>query len=87
MITVPLATAKARLSAYVDDVHTTHERVTITRNGVPASVLIAINDLEALEETLAVLSDAEAMREIREAERELDAGLGEAWSSFEPRAA
>ncbi len=30
----------------------THERVSITRNGKPAAVLISAEDLEALEETL-----------------------------------
>ena len=85
MTTVPLAKAKARLSAYVDDVWRTHERVTITRNGVPTTVLIAIDDLESLEETLSILSDPEAMREVREAEAELDRGLGAEWSDFAPR--
>jgi len=86
MTTVPLATAKAHLSAYVDDVWKTHDRVTITRNGVPTSVLMAVDDLASLEETLSLLSDAEAMRQIREAERELDQGLGQTWTDFTPSA-
>jgi len=86
MTTVPLATAKARLSAYVDDVFRTHERVTITRNGVPATVLMSVEDLESLEETLAILSDAKAMAEIRQAKMELDEGLAEEWTGFTPRA-
>jgi len=86
MTTVPLATAKAHLSAYVDDVWKTHDRVTITRNGVPTTVLMAVDDLASLEETLSLLSDAEAMRQIRAAERELDEGLGETWSDFTPSA-
>ena len=86
MTTVPLATAKAHLPAYVDDVWKTHDRVTITRNGVPTSVLMAVDDLASLEETLSLLSDAEAMRQIREAERELDQGLGQTWTDFTPSA-
>ena len=35
-----LATVKAQLSAFVDSVEGTHERVVITRNGEPAAVLI-----------------------------------------------
>jgi len=85
MTTVPLATAKARLSAYVDDVLRTHQRVTITRNGVPATVLISIEDLESLEETLAILSDATAMAEIRQARKELDQGLAEEWTDYPTR--
>ena len=67
METTSLATVKARLSAYVDDVESTHQRVVITRNGHPAAVLIAPDDLESMEETIAVLSDDEAVAEIAEA--------------------
>ena len=31
-----------------DDVHRPHERVTITKNGKPAAVLISTDDLESL---------------------------------------
>ncbi len=52
MKTTSLADARTQFSRYVEDVVTTHERVTITRNGKPAAVLISAEDLEALEETL-----------------------------------
>ena len=67
MMMTSLATAKARLSAFVDSVEVTHERIVITRNGVPAAVLISPEDLESLEETIALLSDPETMAEIDEA--------------------
>ena len=67
MMTTSLATVKARLSAFVDSVEGTHERIVITRNGEPAAVLISPEDLESLEETIALLSDPEAMAEIDEA--------------------
>jgi len=84
MTTAPLATVKAHLSAYVDDVVSTRERVTITRNGVPAGVLISVADLESLEETLSLLSDPEAMAQVRAATAELDQGLGLTWSDYAP---
>lgn len=49
---MPLTDAKARLNELVEEAVTTHERVTITRHGRPAVVLIAVEDLEAIEETL-----------------------------------
>lgn len=52
----------------------THERVTITRNGRPAAVLINPEDLEALEETLDVLSDPAAMQRLRAGEAAVAAG-------------
>lgn len=56
MTVLPLASAKAQLSAVLDDVRTTHERITITRNGRPEAVVLSVDDLAELEETLAVLS-------------------------------
>jgi prevent-host-death family protein len=44
-----------------------HDRVGITRNGREAAALISAEDLAELEETLSVLSDAEALADIREA--------------------
>lgn len=73
METTSLADAKNRLSELVSAVEGTWERVTITKNGRPAAVLIAVDDLESLTETLAILSDPEAMSAIAEA----DSGTGE----------
>ena len=73
METTSLADAKNRLSELVSAVEGTWERVTITKNGKPVAVLIAVDDLESLTETLAILSDPEAMSAIAEAE----SGTGE----------
>lgn len=74
MSTQSLASVKAHLSAVVDSVHETHERVTVTRNGVPTVVVVAVEDLESLEETLAILQEEDTMRQLRQAEREVAAG-------------
>ena len=52
MEVLSLAEAKDRLSAVVNDVTSTHQHYTITRNGKPVAVVLPIDDLEALEETL-----------------------------------
>jgi antitoxin YefM len=72
--TLPLAEIKAHLSEIVDRVEREHDRVVLTRNGRPAAVIISPDDLESLEETVAILSDPKAMRAIRKAEADLDAG-------------
>ena len=64
--TFPLSEVKAKLSEVVDEIATTQERVTITRNGRPVAVLLSTDDLEAIEETLAILSDPAAMRQIEQ---------------------
>jgi antitoxin YefM len=74
--TQSLAEVKAHLSAYVDQVEQQHERVVITRNGRPAAMLISPDELEALEDTLDLLSDPEAMAEIAEAKADIAAGRG-----------
>ena len=74
MTTIPLADAKARLSAVLDEVRDTHERVVITRNGRPEAVIISVSDLETLEETLDLLSTPGALDEIHAAEAEIARG-------------
>ncbi len=64
----PLRAVRDHLCEVVDRVERERERVTITRNGREAAVLISPDDLAGLEETLAVLSDPAALAEIREAE-------------------
>jgi prevent-host-death family protein len=71
---IPLADAKARLSAVLDDVRDTHDRVVITRNGRPEAVIISVADLETIEETLDLLSTPGAVDEIRTAEAEIARG-------------
>ena len=64
----PLRSVRDHLSEVVDRVEKQHERVTITRNGRAAAVLISPEDLAELEETLSVLADPEALADIREAD-------------------
>lgn len=74
MRTEPLRSVRDHLSEVVERVQRQHERIVITRNGRPAAVLISPEDLEALEETLELVADDEAVRELREAERAIAAG-------------
>ena len=71
-----LAETKAHLSELVTRVGDQHERITVTVHGRPVAVLLAVDDLESLEETIAVLSDAVMMRSLNEAEAELARGEG-----------
>jgi antitoxin YefM len=74
MTSVPLAEAKNRLSEYVSDVERTHDRVTITRHGRTAAVLISADDLAALEETVDLLATPGAAEAIAEGLADLAAG-------------
>jgi antitoxin YefM len=72
--TLPLSYVKAHLSEIVDQIEGQQERVIVTRNGRAAAVLVSPDDLESLEETLAVLGDPELMRQLREGEAATRAG-------------
>lgn len=69
-----LADVKNRLSEVVERLEREHGRVVITKHGRPAAVVLNVEDLEGLEETLELLSDARAMRHIRQGQAEIAAG-------------
>jgi len=65
MKTLSLSEAKMKLSSLIDAVSATDEEVVITRNGVPAAVLISPDEFESWRETVAIRFDHESMEEIR----------------------
>lgn len=65
----PLRTVRDHLSEFVDRVEHQHERIVLTRNGHAAAVLISPEDLAQMEETIDVLSDPQALADIREADQ------------------
>jgi prevent-host-death family protein len=89
MKTLPLSEAKAHLSEIADDVIRTHERVTVTRNGREAFVILSIADLESIEATMELLADPDAQARVAVAEAEIAAGdtfsLDEVTAEFERR--
>ncbi|MBI5190791.1 MAG: type II toxin-antitoxin system Phd/YefM family antitoxin [Nitrospirae bacterium] len=72
--TIPLSEAKAHLSEIVKDVSEMQEIITISKGGVPATVMMSMDEYESLIETLEILSDPEMMAALREAEEERKAG-------------
>ncbi|MGD0592587.1 MAG: type II toxin-antitoxin system Phd/YefM family antitoxin [Acidimicrobiales bacterium] len=63
MTTLPVAEARAQLSRLVEEASSTHERFEITRNGQRVAVLLGADDYDALRETIAVLADADLLRD------------------------
>src|SRR2546428_13077608 len=80
---VPLAEVKNRLSEVGDRIERAHGRVIITKHGHPSAVIMNLEDLESLEETLAILSNPRLVKEIREAEAEIAAGKSKRLSKDE----
>ena len=74
MQTISVSEAKARLSHLVEPLDTTHDAVPITRHGRPAVVMLSVDDLEALQETLVLLHDPEHAAEVEEADEDIAEG-------------
>ena len=72
-----LKDVKDHLSEVVDQVEREHDRVVITKHGRPAAVVVSIDDLASLEETLDVAGRPQLMRQIRASLSELAAGEAE----------
>ena len=74
MMIESLRSAKDHFSEFAERAHGNHEWIFIARNGTSAAVLISSDDMESTEETMAILSDPDALRAIAEAEREVAEG-------------
>jgi prevent-host-death family protein len=69
-----LADVKNHLSEVVDRLEREHGRVVVTKYGRPAVVLLTVEDLESLEETLEILSKPKLLDDIRRGDRDIKAG-------------
>lgn len=75
---MPLGEVKNRLSEVVEEIEREHGRLVITKHGRPAAVVISVEDLESLEETLDILDSTSAMADVRESLAEMEAGQASA---------
>ena len=74
MTTLSVADARANFSKVVESAAVTHERFEVTRNGARVAVLLGADDYDSLMETVAILSDAQALDAIRTGLADLAAG-------------
>ncbi len=80
---MPLADVKNRLSEVVERLEREHGRVVITKHGRPAAVVVSVEDLESLEETLEVLGDYALVTKIHKAMNELAGAKARALTKHE----
>ena len=78
-----LADVKNRLSEVIDTLEREHGRVVVTKHGRPAAVMINVDDLESLEETLEILSNSTLMAAIRAGDDDAAEGRAERLSRDE----
>lgn len=88
---MPMAQARDHLAEVVESVQKTHDRVTLTRHGQPAAVIIAADDLASILETLDILSTPGALEAIREGEADRAEGrfvtMDDMWAAVRDRPA
>ena len=72
--TMPLAEAKHKLSAIVQEVHETYERVVITKNGTDTAVLLSAEEYEGLIETLDLQAHPDEEKAISRAKKQARKG-------------
>lgn len=80
---MPLRDVKNHLSEVVDQVAREHDRVVITKHRRPAAVVVSVDDLASLEETLDIAGKPELMRQILASLAELNEGDAEVLSKDE----
>lgn len=78
-----LADVKNRLSEVIETLEREHGRVVVTKHGRPAAVMLSIEDLESLEETLEILSNPALLEAVRVGQRDVAAGRTERLSREE----
>lgn len=62
---VPVRELRSHLADLLDEVADRRDHVTITRRGLPAAVLVPVDEYEALVETVQVFSDDATLAAIR----------------------
>jgi antitoxin YefM len=77
---VPITRAKNEFLELVREVEKQYSTIAVTKNGVPAAVILSMETFEGLIETLDILSDETTLRSLRKAIRQTRAGR---WMSYE----
>jgi len=77
--TIPFTQARNELAKLLDDLEARHEHVLITRNGLPAAVMLSPTEYEALQETIEVLQDRELLEALHRSQEDMKAGHVSKW--------
>ncbi len=77
---IPITKAKNELLEIIRQVEKEDSTIAVTKNGVPAAVILSMGEFEGLLETLDILSDEETMKSLKKSLRQGRAGK---WVSYE----
>ena len=71
---LPITEARDELTSLPDQLHRTHEVVTVTRRGKPVLAILPWEEYEALVETLDIMADEDLMASLRQGIKEARQG-------------
>jgi antitoxin YefM len=71
---IPVSKAKNRLLALIRELEQHQEAIALTRDGVPAAVLLSMEHFRGLVETIEILADPKAMRSLRRSLKQVERG-------------
>jgi antitoxin YefM len=77
---IPITKAKSELLDIIRRLESVEDAVAVTKNGVPAAVILSMEKYEGLLETLDILSDEKTMKSLRTAMRQ---ARREKWLKYE----
>ncbi len=77
---VPITKAKNTLLEIIRQVEREDSTIAVTKNGVPAAVILSMERFEGLLETLDILSDENAMKSLKKSIRQARRGR---WVGYE----
>lgn len=72
--TLPITKVRENLTRLVDNAQKKLDDYVITVNGIPAAVLISADEYDSWKETNDILADKKLMKNIKEAENEIEKG-------------
>jgi len=72
--TYTVSEAKKRLLKLVEDIDRLREKILITKNGIPTTIMMSIDDYDALIETMEILADPGVMRSLRKSKQQVEKG-------------
>lgn len=72
--TLPVTKAREELTSLVENAAKRLDEYVITVNGVPKAVLMSSDEFDSWQETMDILSDPNALKEIRESEKQIEKG-------------
>jgi len=83
--TITLKELRPELPSVFEQIDKKWERFVVTRHGKPAVVMMSVEDYESLMETLDILTDPKAVKNLKKGEEDLRKGRTRSWQEIKAR--